>query len=178
MFLTRNFRRIRTLAPMSILEHTNLPIGAISMANILAMGNTRNIPMMTSVIFRRMGRKSTRVVMLPNKLPKTAGLSTRRNLNGLVVAFTRTKHPLSTVYTTPLMCKGHNLLGNGGMAYCPKFRGCLRNTRCATTLMRGSNGFVANGKPNTTVTFSFTVTRGCINTRGIARLGRKVVVTR
>lgn len=147
------------------------------MANRGTMHDSRKMAVVTSTLFRSMDRRSIRVVMLPKKLPKTAGLSTRTKLSGLVLDFTDTKGPLTTVYTTPVMCNGHNLLGKGGTAYCPNFSGCLRNTRCANGVIRIISGFVLNGKPNTTPTFKFTVLRGCTNTTGTRRIGGNVLVT-
>lgn len=177
VFLTRNFRRVRTVFPLSVVHENKLGMGAISIAKGGAIVDSRRMPVITSLLFRRLGRRSMRVVILPNKLPNTAGLSTRTKLSGLVVDFTTTKGPLTTVYTTPVMCNGHNLLGNGGTAYCPNFSGFLRKTRCAKGVIRMISGFVLNGNPNTTPTFNFAVLRGFTKTRGTLRIGGKVLLT-
>lgn len=174
IFFTSKFRRVRTFASISIVEHTKLGMRVIAMAPSRVIAKTRSIPILYSGGMIGYSFFSTRLMLLPNNVPNTSALRGYKRLHGLMLHFTRRRGPVTTVYTTPVMLNGLKLLGNGGTAYCPNFRRCLRNTRYANTPMRESNGVVANGKPNTTVRFTLTMIRLLRNGRGIRRLGRTV----
>ncbi len=178
LFFTRNARRMRTLTAMSVLHHTKISAHVISVSNTLAMDKTRNVQIRTSVLVRSVSFTRTSVLILPNKLPKTCGLTTRRYLTRNVVGRCGSNGPLTTVYTTPLICNHVKLLGKLGTAYCPKFRGRLRNTYCATTLIRGSNLFVAKGKPTTMFRFNCAVTRTLMKGGGTSSIEGNVLCGR
>lgn len=175
-FFTSNFRRVRTFATVSALEHTKLGMRVMSIAPSRVMMNTRSMSILYSVGFSGYSFFSTRLLLLPKKVPKTTALSGRRKLHELVLSFTTGGGPVTTVYTTPVMLNGLNLLGKGGTAYCPDFRRCLRNTRYVSTPIIHSKGVVANVKPNTTVRFTLAVISLLMNGRGMSRLMRTVYI--
>lgn len=173
-FFTSKFRRVRTFATVSALEHTKLGMRVMSIAPSRVIINTRSVSMLYSIGFIGYSFFSTSLLLLPNNVPNTTALSGRRKLHGLVLDFTRGGGPVTTVYTTPVMLNGLNLLGKHGTAYCPDFRRCLSKTRYIGRPIMMSNGVVANVKPNTTVSFTLTVMRGLRNGRGMRRLMRTV----
>lgn len=156
MFLTRNFRRARTLTPISMVHETGLSIGAINMANRY-IADSRNIPIGTSVAVSGVSLSSIRNIMLPNNVPKALGLRTGGGILRTIGCDYRGNGVITTVYTTPSVLNRLKVLSNGGTAYFPNFRGRLGNTSCANARAMASNGVVATGNTNYTVRFNRTV---------------------
>lgn len=175
MFLTSKFRSVRTLTPISVLHHNKVSMGAIDVGTASVITSTRNIRIGTSVVFTSTSFDSTSLLVLPNKVPNTGGLSRRRNIHTTLIHRTRRRGLVNTVYTTPVILNRLKLLHNGHTAYCPNFRARLSNTACATRPYATSNGVVANGNPNTSFTCTCQLLRRFGNTNIIRRLGGKVV---
>ncbi len=173
MFLTGNFRRYRTLYPVSVLEHTNFSMGAMNV-NSGAIGNSRGVPIIYSVATSRTMFRGLRTIVLPNNVPKAIGLRGSGAMRDVVSCTGDGNVLVNTVYTTPSVLNRGNVLGNGGTAYFSNFRGSLCNTRIRGTRIIASNGVVATGNTNITFRFNFGLLRCLGNARTTRGLGATV----
>lgn len=170
MFLTGNFRRVRTLKAISVLHHNKVRIAAISVAASPIIVNTRGIPIATSAALGGTLLGSTSTLVLPKNVPNTSGLGSSRAIGRTLLKRCHRNHVMTTVYTTPVMLNKLNLLGNHGTAYCPNFRPGLVNTGIANRTIRISSGIVANGNPKLIVGFNLTL----ITTVGGSTITRRI----
>lgn len=178
MFLTSNFRRMRNLAMISLLEETKTIMRAISIVKGLRVSKTRKVRIRTSRLFRGTFFSSTRLLMLPKNVPKALRLGRREKLTSLLYRFGRGKEGVTTVYTTPAMLKTLKLLGRGTTYYCPKVRRRLGYGRTGFYLFIASKGVAADHNIKATVPFTLRLVHRLFNGRGTSRVTRSVMCGR
>lgn len=129
VFVTSNYRRVRKLAMISVIEETGLRVRAVSVARGTRIADSRRIAFGASAAGTRTSFSDCSTVMLPKNVPNALGLNTSRAMMGAVGEFTTRKGLITTVYTTPDILNRGRVLRNGGTAYRPNFRRGLLNTR-------------------------------------------------
>lgn len=177
VFVTSKYRRMRTLAIISVIHHTGLRVSVVSVGKAGRIADSHGIAFVASAAGRRTSFSTCRKVVLPNNVPKAIRLKRSSAIDRIVHRFTGRKGLITTVYTTPDILKRTKVLGKGGTTYRPKFRRGLAKTRMFFSPMMYSKGIVADHNVKATMPFNLTITHCFASSTAVRRMGTKLMCT-
>lgn len=177
VFLTSNFRSVRNLAMMSLLHHTNVSVGAMSVGRAGRVRASRNVAVLASTAFTRASFTSTSVLILPKKVPKAGCLTKCGPLASLLASFGDGNGGVTTVYTTPDMFSNLKFLGGHGTASCPSFVRVVTksNTGADRSGIMMSKGVAADHNLKATMSFTLSLVSRLRGSRGTGRVTRSMM---
>lgn len=177
VFLTSKFRSVRNLAMMSLLHHTKVSVGAMSVGRAAQVRASRKVAVLASTAFTRASFTSTSVLILPKKVPKAGCLTNCGPLASLLASFGGGNGGVTTVYTTPDMFSKLKFLGNHGTASCPSFVRVLSgsNTMADRSDIMMSKGVAADHNLKATTSFTLSLVSRLRGRRGTGRVTRSMI---
>lgn len=175
VFFTSNFRSVRKLAIMSLVEETKVSVRAMSVGRAGRVEASRKVSLLASHAFKRYSFSSTSVLMVPKKVPKAGCLRGCGPLARLLASFCRGNNGMTTVYTTPNVFRELKFLGNEGTASCPSIVRRLGDTEASLRPMIMSKGMAADENLKATVSFDLSLVKRLRKDTGTRRVTRSII---